>query len=285
MMRTSLKIKEPLVSVDWLCRHKDATNLVVLNGTMSKVSSKKERSFIETTQIPNARFFDLQKVFSMQEVPYPNTSLEPKVFQTRVRDLGIRNDSCIVVYDEHGIYSSPRVWWLFKTMGFDNIAVLNGGFPAWKLGKGLVEKKVEHFVEKGDFTVRYNMELLLNADQVFIALSDTSKQIIDARSSARFFATEPEPRQGIRRGHIPGSKSLPYTEVLVQGEFKSITALQELFSEVDAVDKALIFSCGSGVTACILALGASLAGYERVAVYDGSWSEWGSIPELPIKTL
>ena len=283
MARTHLKLKGPLVSIEWLCQHIDASNLVVLNGTMSKVSSKKERSFLETTQIPNARFFDLQNVFSKQEAAYPNTSLEPEVFQTKIRDLGIRNDSCIVVYDEHGIYSSPRVWWLFKTMGFDNIAVLNGGFPAWKLAAGLVENKVEHFVEKGDVTVRYNMELLLNADQVVTSLSDTSKQIIDARSSGRFYAIELEPRQDIRRGHIPGSKSLPYTQVLERDEFKSVAALQELFTEVAAVDKALIFSCGSGITACILVLGATLAGYKKLAVYDGSWTEWGSVSKLPIE--
>ena len=285
MMSALLTIHKPLVSVSWLCQHIDARNLVILNGTMPKVTAKKEVSFLETTQIPNARFFDIQNEFSKQDAAYPNMSLQPEVFEAKTRELGINNDSCIVVYDEHGIYSSPRVWWLFKTMGFDNIAVLNGGFPAWKLAGGMVEKKVNRAVAYGNFDVRHRAHLFVDASKVMKALSDRSKQIIDARATGRFYAREAEPRQDLRSGHIPSSKSLPYAQVLERGELRSVAELQDLFFEIGASNKDLIFSCGSGITACVLALGATLAGFEKVAVYDGSWSEWGSKPELPIEIL
>lgn len=285
MKSSIVTIPKPLVSVNWLCQHIDARNLVVLNGTIPKVTAKKEVSFLENTQIPNTRFFDLQKVFSMQDAAFPNTCLKPQEFQTKLRELGIDNEACVVVYDEHGIYSSPRVWWLFKTMGFDNIAVLDGGFPAWKLAGGMVEKKMKHVRGHGNFDVRQRTHLWVDRSEVMKARSNPAKQLIDARSSGRFYGREAEPRKDLRSGHIPGAKNLPYAQVLEQGEFKSDLVLQQLFYKMDATNKSLIFYCGSGITACILALGATLAGHEKVAVYDGSWSEWGSIPELPIDTI
>ena len=285
IMSALVTIKKPLVSVNWLCQHLDATNLLVFNGTIPKSTAKKEMPFLETTQIPNARFFDLEKVFSIQDAAYPNTSLEPQVFEAKARELGINNDTCIVVYDEHGIYSSPRVWCLFRTMGFDNIAVLDGGFPAWKLAGNVVEQKVHRAAGYGNFEVRHRTHLFVDTTEVLKALSDRAKQLIDARTSGRFYASEAEPRQDLRSGHIPTSKRLPYAGVLERGEFKSVTVLRHLFHEIGAANKVLIFSCGSGITACVLALGAALAGYENIAVYDGSWSEWGSKPELPIETV
>lgn len=283
MMNKTVKIKSPLVSVNWLCQNIDATNLIVLNGTLPKVTVKKTIQKLENQSIPKARFFDIKKVFSLQGAQFPNTVLEPKDFESRARALGINKGSCIVVYDEHGIYSAPRVWWLFKTMGFENIAVLNGGFPAWKEANYSIEEKQEHHFKQGNFRVNYNAGLLIDSTSVLNSLNDTSNQILDARSSGRFYATSPEPRAEIRSGHIPNSKNLPYSSLLNGSELKSIAQLEELFKGVSLENNSLIFSCGSGITACVLALGATVAGFENVAVYDGSWTEWGSLQHLPIE--
>ena len=155
MKNTLLKINKPLVSVNWLYQQIDATNLVVLNTTLLKVTANKDQNQSENFQIKGARFFDIKNEFSNQEAIFPNTALEPKNFELKARRLGINNDSCIVVYDEYGIYSSPRVWWLFKTMGYDNVAVLNGGFPAWKLSDYSVEEKKSGSFSHGNFSVNY----------------------------------------------------------------------------------------------------------------------------------
>ena len=199
-----------------------------------------------------------------------------------IRDR-VNKDSCIVVYDEHGIYSAPRVWWLFKTMGFDNVAVLDGGFPAWKNAGYAAEKKQERNFDTGNLTVNYNPRSLINSDTVLDSLNNTEKQIVDARSSGRFYATVPEPRAEIRSGHIPNSKNLPYSVLVSGGKLKSKEKLEILFKEVNSNNNQLIFSCGSGITACVLALGATLVGYQNIAVYDGSWTEWGSLMDLPIE--
>jgi len=281
-MSKILKIDKPLVSVNWLFQNIEATNLIVLNGTLAKVTVKEMIHNSVNQRIPNSRFFDIKNVFSIQDAKFPNTRLEPEDFQAKARELGINNDSCIVVYDEYGIYSSARVWWLFKTMGFHNVAVLDGGFPAWKeAGYSIIEKQENHF-KNGDFRVSYDASLLIDSDAVLNSLNDSTKLILDARSSGRFMSTQPEPRAEIRSGHIPNSKSLPYSSLLNGAKLKSRKELQKLFKELNKEQKGMIFSCGSGITACVLALGATVTGCNNIAVYDGSWTEWGSEQNLPI---
>lgn len=282
-MANLLQIEKPLVSVNWLHQHIDATNLVVLDGTIPKVSQQKTDAKFEEFQIPNARFFDIKKAFSIQGAAFPNTALHPKDLEKEARKLGINKNSCIVVYDTHGVYSSPRVWWLFRTMGFTNIAVLDGGFPAWKKANYPIEKKQIQDVELGNFKVSFEPEKLINLEIVLESVKNRSKQVVDARSKGRFNATEPEPRKEIRSGHIPTSTNLPFSSLLNNIELKSKEELEHLFKEVNPDSKEMIFSCGSGITACVLALGASIAGYKEMAVYDGSWTEWGSLTHLPIE--
>jgi len=282
-MANLLQIEKPLVSVNWLHQHIDATNLVVLDGTIPKVSHQKTDAKFEEFQIPNARFFDIKKVFSIQGAAFPNTALHPKDFEKEARKLGINKNSCIVVYDTHGVYSSPRVWWLFRTKGFTNIAVLDGGFPAWKKANYPIEKKQAKDVELGNFKASFEPEKLIDLEIVLESVKNRSKQVVDARSKGRFNATEPEPRKEIRSGHIPTSTNLPFSSLLNNIELKSKEELEHLFKEVNPDSKEMIFSCGSGITACVLALGASIAGYKEMAVYDGSWTEWGSLTHLPIE--
>ena len=282
-MSKSLQIEKPLVSVNWLYQHIDAANLVVLNATLPKVTSKSITEESIDFCIKNARFFDLKKEFSKQDAPFPNTMPSPDNFETKARKLGINMNSCIVVYDEYGIYSSARVWWLFKTMGYTNIAVLNGGFPEWNKKGYPTEKKQKRNYPIGDFTANYQSKMIISKQEVLKSLNTTSNQILDARSAGRFYATLPEPRAEVRSGHIPSSRSLPYSSLLNDFKLKTESELKEIFKKVNSESKELIFSCGSGITACVLALGATVSGYKKIAVYDGSWTEWGSVSDLPIE--
>ena len=282
-MAELLKIMKPLVSVNWLHQHFEATNLIVLDATLPKVTSKEEEEASEKKVIPNARFFDLKNFFSKQEAKFPNTILSPKEFERRAQLIGINKDSCIVVYDDYGMYSSPRVWWLFKAMGFNNIAVLNGGLPTWVESGYKTETPSKRKFVKGNFLVSYLEGLIFNHEEVLAKIEDNKFQILDARSSGRFYGTEQEPRKEVKKGHIPKSKSLPYSSLINGVELKSKEELQFLFDEVNPDKKAMIFSCGSGITACVLALGAEVIGYKNNTVYDGSWTEWGSLPNLPIE--
>ena len=271
-----------IVNVHWLKEHLNDNNIVILDATIPKAGASVCREKGEMSCIKNARFFDLKNKFSDQSSPYPNTIVKPSEFQLRVRALGICNDSCIVVYDDYGIYSSARVWWLFKTFGFDNIVVLDGGFPLWKANNYPVEKFYKSHFKKGNLEVSYTSENVNTSQDILSAIDNKEYCIVDARSRNRFYAIEKEPRPGMRSGHIPGSKNIPYTSLQHFGEMKNTTELTTAFNEVNPDQKPMIFTCGSGVTACILALASDMIGFKNTSVYDGSWSEWGSNHDLPI---
>jgi len=275
----NIQVSNPIVSTDWLQEHLHATNLVILNGTIPKVTAISEQ---ETMQIPNARFFDIKNVFSVQNAPFPNTMLDVAAFTQEAQKLGIQQDSAILVYDELGIYASPRVWWMFKAMGFDNIAVLDGGFPVWKEENRVCETKKVVDVNRGNFQGKDCLHLFRNYLEMLQEVQNTSNIILDARSEARFTGKVPEPREGLRSGQIPNSKNLPYTELLHHHQIKSKSEIKAIFESFQPKEKQLIFSCGSGITACILALAAEYSGYKNYAVYDGSWTEWGSVYTLEV---
>ena len=277
-----LKIPKKLVEADWLFSNLENKDLIILDATISKVTSSVNPS-VENKQIKNARFFDIKNTFSNANAKFPNTILSPEEFQTKAQELGINSNSCIVVYDDLGMYSSPRVWWMFTLMGFKNIAVLNGGFPAWKEKYFPIENKTQHNFSKGNFKVNHQPEKLVFTDEVLSATTNNNFLIVDARSSGRFFGTEPEPRDDVKSGHIPNSINLPYDELFEKGNLKPSAKLKQIFEEINPANKQLIFSCGSGITASILAFTANLVGCRNTAVYDGSWTEWGSSTNLPIE--
>ena len=233
-------------------------------------------------QIKGTLFFDIKNDFSDKTSAFPNTVLSPKDFEEKAQNLGIQKDSCIVVYDDLGIYSSPRVWWLFNLMGFSNIAVLDGGFPACNNADFLIENSKKNQKSKGNFKVNYQPEKIVFSNEVLQATKNTTYIILDARSSGRFYGTLPEPRKEVRSGHIPTSKSLPYTALLNGIYFKKTEEIKAIFEKENNEEKAMIFSCGSGITASILALAATMVNYKNIAVYDGSWTEWGS-STMPIE--
>ena len=271
----NVQLSKPIVSTDWLQKQLNATNLVVLNGTIPRVVDADKPK--ETLQIPNTRVFDIKKVFSDVDASYPNTMVSVETFTREAQKLGINHDSAIVVYDELGIYASPRVWYMFKSMGFNNVAVLDGGFPAWKAVNYSIETKKPYTGKEGNFQGEDKLYIYRNYEGMLQELANAESVILDARSKARFTGKVPEPRKGLRSGQIPNSQNLPYSELIKNNQFKSKTELKAIFEKFYKKDASFIFSCGSGITACILALAAEYIGYNEYAVYDGSWTEWGSL--------
>ena len=270
-----IKITEPLVSVNWLDNNLGASNLVVINATIPKVTGAGVS--INEGQIPTTRFFDLKNKFSDVTATFPTTFPSEEQFTKSAQELGINADSAIVIYDDQGIYSSPRAWWLFKAFGHDNVAVLDGGFPAWKKANLKVEEMHDHKFEKGDFKAKYHPELMKFFADMKKNVQNKDYLVIDARSEARFKCLEPEPRSGLRMGTIPNSINIPFENLLVNDCFKNKEDLLAIFNRVAKKEDQITFSCGSGITACVLALGAELAGFKNLSVYDGSWTEWGSL--------
>ena len=276
-----LKINSPIVTVDWLYENLNHPNLIVIDATMTKVSGCDDSDSNDTSVIKNARFLDIKNEFSDTAAPFPNTMLSSKKFEEKAQAIGINNSSCVVVYDRYGYYSCARVWWMLKTMGFYNCAILDGGLPDWIAAKYPTQKAHLTVFKKGDFKASYVAGLIHNHTKVLKNIANNSVLVLDARSRDRFLGIQPEPREGLSSGHIPNSKSLPYTSLLDGTKLKSAKELKTLFSDYQS--KELIFTCGSGVTACILALGAEIVGVKNKSVYDGSWTEWGSLSELPIE--
>ena len=266
-----MEMNSNIVSVSWLYQHSDDTNLIILDATINKIIDE------NSIRIPKARFFDIKLKFSDTTAPFPSTLPSIKQFQEEARVLGINKDSFIVVYDDKGIYSSARAWWLFKVFGFDNVAVLDGGLPEWRHENLTIENYRNEIYTIGNFEaeLRSNLMTDFNGINEFSLASNTL--VIDARSKDRFLCKVDEPRLGLRRGTIPNSKNLPYTDLINGYKLKSTEELTKIFNNL-VQDKAnLVFSCGSGITACILALAATECNYNNLIVYDGSWTEYGTL--------
>ncbi len=282
-MNSKVHIKESLVSVDWLAKNMHASNLVIIDATLKKITQKAADDEHKDIGIKNARFLDIKNVFSDTSTTLPNMMLSAEKFQEQTQLLGIHKDTAIVVYDTVGTYSSPRVWWMFKAMGHANVAVLNGGLPAWiRRGFETHPLKSTTFIQ-GNFEASYDSAYFTNFKEVLIGTSNNNILITDARSHDRFMGLIDEPREGLRAGHIPNSKNIPYNELQEDGKMLVKEILTAIFNDTYAQREKIIFSCGSGITACILALGAEISGINDVSVYDGSWTEWGSNHELPIE--
>lgn len=279
-----IELPKPIVDAQWLFDNLNDPNLIVLEATIPRVTANKTASELPSGYIPNSIFFDIKNEFSDANAEFPNTMLAASEFEKRVQGLGVNKTNHIVVYDNHGIYSSPRVWFMFKSMGFDNVSVLNGGLPKWIEMNYPVEKERKQISDKGNFQSTQVAEKFVNSEFVLNQIKNLNSLVIDARSEGRFNSTSPEPREGVRSGHIPNSQNIPYSSLLNGVVFKSKEELIEIFNSTNTFNKKMIFSCGTGITACVLALAAEIAGYENYSVYDGSWTEWGSSLHLPIET-
>ena len=273
----------PLISAQQLHQRMGDQKLVILDASYYMPAMQRDGAAEwASARIGDAQHFDFDQKICEPGAEYPHTMPSAELFQSSVTALGISTDSKIVVYDGMGMFASPRAWWMFKAMGHPQVSVLNGGLPAWQAEGFALNTEPPKVTPRGDFVAKYDSSLFSDTETVLMALQDDGARVLDARSAGRFAGNEAEPRAGLRGGHMPGAKNLPFTNLLQDGFLKPATELKDQLAAVAKPEQRLIFSCGSGVTACHLALAAEVAGYPQLSVYDGSWCEWGARPELPV---
>ena len=275
-----------LVETDWLATRLDAPGLVVVDGSMHLPTAKRNaRAEYLAAHIPGALFFDIDDI-SDKSSTLPHMLPPPELFASRMKKMGIGDGMQVIAYDSEGLYSAARVWWMFRAMGHEDVCVLNGGLKKWKAeGRPLEDGEPRRRSER-HFTARLNAELVRDVGDVKNAIGSRAAQIVDARAAARFEGSVPEPRAGLRSGHIPGSRNVPFASLLnADGTLKPAAELRSIFRNA-GVDTArpVVASCGSGVTAGVIALALAMLGRPDAAVYDGSWTEWGADASLPIET-
>jgi len=272
-----------LVSTEWLASH--LGEVTVVDASWYMPGEKRDpRTEFEAAHIPDAVFFDIDAI-SDHSTDLPHMLPAPDAFAQSVGALGIGNGQTVVIYDGSGIFSAPRAWWMFKAMGHDDVKVLDGGLPKWSREGRPVQSGPARSGTKL-FAAAAKPEIVRDFDAVMGIVRDSTAQMVDARSASRFTASEPEPRAGVRGGHMPGALNVHFRSLLTDaGTFKPPAELRATFEKVGTdLNRPIVTTCGTGVTAAILMLALGEIGVDNVALYDGSWTEWGARPEAPVVT-
>lgn len=282
-----MTISDPSVTVstEWLAAHLDAPDLRILDASWYLPNTGRDpKAEYEEAHIPGARFFDIDEICDLSS-DLPHMAPPVEKFMSRMRDLGVGDGHRIIVYDGAGLFSAARVWWMMRLMGKKDVAVLDGGLPKWR-AEGRPVTDDTPMMRPRHCTARRDSSLIKDVTQVALATKIKSAQIIDARPPARFEGHEPEPRDGLRCGHIPGARNVFFRDLLNEnGTFLADDALRAAFERAGVdLSAPVITSCGSGVTAAILNLALEKIGHKSHALYDGSWAEWGQFNDLAIET-
>jgi len=278
--------KQWIVETDWLAEHLDAPDLVVFDGSWHLPTTGRDpKAEYLAGHVPGALFFDIDDL-SDEKSSLPHMLPSTVKFASRMKKMGVGDGIRIVVYDTHGLFSAARVWWTFRAMGHEDVAVLNGGLKKWASEGRELEDGPPRKRPECHYTPLLNASLVRDMDDMKDVVAKKSAQIVDARPAGRFSGTEPEPRPGLRGGHLPGARSVPSQSLLNDdGTLKAPAELGKIFSAA-GIDpaKPVVTTCGSGVTASILSLALAVLGQTNAAVYDGSWAEWGADNGLPIES-
>lgn len=284
-MSSATRPDDPLVTTHWLAERLDAPDLHIVDASWHLPGADRDaRAEFAAGHIRGAVFFDIDEIAD-QTTDLPHMAPPPEKFASRVRRLGLGDGVRIVVYDSTGIFSAARVWWLFRLMGHEDVRVLDGGLPKW-LAEGRPVEDLAPVPRDRHFTVRRQPALVRDLAQVREKLASGSAQLVDARPAARFEGTAPEPRAGLPSGHMPGSLNVPWSSLMApDGTLLEPDRLAGVFREAGVdLSRRIVTSCGSGVSACVLALGLARLGLWDVPVYDGSWAEWAAQPGAAIAT-
>lgn len=273
----------PLVSTGWLAEHLEDESVSIVDASWHlPATGRQAPAEFEKVHIPGAVFFDIDEHSAPGHLPHMMPAA--KVFAHAAGRMGISDKHKIIVYDSVGLFSAARVWWMFRYYGARNVYVLDGGLPAW-LDAGLAVERGPADPVPVNFDIHDSAYAIAASEDVLQASRSGDSLILDARSQARYLAIEKEVREGLRSGHVPGSKSMPFTELLNKGYLKSDDELRALLQERGVgKDSSVITTCGSGVTAAVISLALECIGVSDVALYDGSWTEWGALSDMPVAT-